>query len=136
MQRICSLTGVLVARNVLGLRKGSFLSRYSQLFVAFAVSGAVHAGASILVHGAFEDDGAMRAFLFQAVVIMVEDHVVMLGKRWGCRDCVGWRVVGFVWTGVAYGVTCERWICSMIERGIWVHDREKDWFGIGPEVKI
>jgi hypothetical protein len=86
----------------------------------------------MLVNAALEDDGAMRAFLLQAGVIMVEDHAVMLGKRWGCRDCTGWRVVGFLWTGVVLGVTCEGWVGGMIGRGTWVHDRQRDWFGVGP----
>ena len=133
-RRVCSAPGVFVVRDVLRLRKGSFASKYLQLFIGFGVSGLVHGGASVLCHGSLNDDGAMKVFLAQAVIILLEDHLIVLGKRVGFEKSGFWHVVGFFWTVFAVGASMESWAGSLLQHGIWVHDREVDWFGIGPKV--
>jgi len=133
-RRICSPLSVWLARDVLGLRKGSFASKYVQLFVAFGISGLVHGVASMLVNCEFDDDGALWCFLLQAAIIMVEDHVIDLGKAMGFKDGLFWRVVGFVWMVGALGWSLEPWVGRNIARGVWVQNRELDLFGIGPVV--
>ena len=88
----------------------------------------------MLVHRSFEDDAAFRFFLGQAVVIMVEDHVVNFGKSCGLKDSLVWRLIGCVWTIFAIGAGCEQWSGRVIGHGMWIHDREPDWFGIGPKI--
>jgi hypothetical protein len=121
-------------RDVLRLRKGSFASKYLQLFLGFGISGLVHGGASMLYHGSFNDDRAMRVFVAQAVIIFIEDHMIAFGKRMGFRDSAFWRLVGLAWTVLAVGVSMESWTDLLLEHGLWVHDREVDWFGIGPKI--
>ncbi|KAJ4340592.1 hypothetical protein N0V95_007467, partial [Ascochyta clinopodiicola] len=133
-RRVCSSPAIFVVRDVLHLRKGSFASKYLQLFIGFGVSGLVHGGASMLYHGSFEDDGAMKVFLGQAVIIFFEDHLIAFGKRLGFKDSLFWRLVGFVWTILAVGASMESWTGSLLNYGLWVHERELDWFGIGPKV--
>jgi Membrane bound O-acyl transferase family len=123
-----------IVKDLLHLRKGSFASKYLQLFIAFGVSGLVHGGAAMLYHGSFEDGGAMKAFLGQAIIIFVEDHLVEFGKKIGFRDSLFWRLVGFAWTVLAVGASMEGWTGSLLEHGLWVHEREMDLFGIGPKV--
>jgi hypothetical protein len=123
-----------MARDVLGLRKGSFASKYLQLFVGFGISGLVHGVASMLVNREFDDDGALKCFLLQAAIIMVEDHVVGLAKAMGFRDGVFWRLGGLLWMVGALGWSLEEWTGRNIARGVWVHNRELDLFGIGPKV--
>ncbi|CAJ2511971.1 Uu.00g075960.m01.CDS01 [Anthostomella pinea] len=133
-RRVCSAPGIYVARDVLRLPRGSFASKYLQLFIGFGISALVHGGASMLVHRSFEDDAAFGFFIGQAVIIMVEDHVIDFGKRLGLKDSLFWRLVGFCWTVFAIGASCERYTSKMIGNEIWVLDRAPDWFGIGPVV--
>lgn len=132
-RRMCSAPSLWLARDFLGLRKGSFASKYVQLFVAFGLSAIVHAGASILLERSWDDVGSMKFFLGQAAVIFVEDHVVALGKAMGLRDSWAWRVLGFLWTVVMVGWGSDAWFRRSLEHGLWVHDRTPDLFGVGPK---
>jgi hypothetical protein len=118
----------------LRLRRGSFASKYVQLFAGFGVSAIVHGCAAMLVHRSFEDDGAFVCFVGQAAIIMAEDHVIDLGKRLGFKDSKFWRVVGFAWTVFAIGASMENWCSRSVVQGIWVHARARDVFGIGPSI--
>jgi hypothetical protein len=133
-RRICSSPGIFLARDVLHLRRGSFASKYLQLYVGFAVSGIVHAGPPILMSGALVNDHAFSFFMWQATLIMFEDHVIDLGKRMGFKDSMFWRVVGFVWAVFAIGASAMNWTGTMVDSGMWVHQRSPDWFGIVPEI--
>lgn len=133
MRRLCAQPGIWAARDVFELRSGSFGSKYVQLFTGFAVSGVIHAGAAMLCHASFEDDDAMRVFMYQAVLIFVEDHVIEFSKKCGVKDSRFWRVVGFAWTSVALGTSLQGWTSKSLGHGLWVHDREADFFGLGPK---
>ncbi|KAL6710824.1 hypothetical protein ACN47E_007881 [Coniothyrium glycines] len=134
VRRFAGDPGIYLARDILGLQKGSFASKYLQLFVAFGISGWMHAGASMAIHRSLEDDAAMSFFLGQAVIIMIEDHVIDFGKRLGLRDSMLWRVVGFVWVVLISGISLQKWQGSVIDRGLWIRAREPDFFGIGPRI--
>lgn len=85
MRRPCSEAGRIV-NQICGFRKGSFASRYSQIWVAFAVSAAMHhAGARM---GCFKDGGLLQAayFMIQPVAFMAEDFAMWAGKRMGMKD--------------------------------------------------
>lgn len=110
------------------------MSKYVQLFIAFGISAAVHAGASMLVHRSLEDDGAWANFLGQALIIMIEDHVIDLGKSLGLRPSIFWKLLGFVWTVFILGATMQVYVGNVIAHGTWVHNRAQDWFSIGPKV--
>jgi hypothetical protein len=133
MRRICSAPSLWLARDALRLRKGSFASKYVQLFITFANSAMVHGGGSMLIARSLEDDGAFRFFMAQAAIIFVEDHLIALGKRLGFKDALGWRVLGFLWTVLMIGSTCEDWFRKTIEHGIWIHAATPDLLGIGPK---
>lgn len=93
----------------------------------------VHAVASMLCHRSFQDDYAMITFFAQAVIIMVEDHVIDFGKGLGFKDNTFWRCVGFVWAAFALGASNIVWAHGTLRHGQWVVDRERDLFGIGPK---
>jgi hypothetical protein len=133
-RRLCSAPGIFVARDVLRLPKGSFASKYLQLFVGFGISGIVHGCAVMFVHRSLNDNAAIAYFVGQAAIIMVEDHVIDLGKRLGFKDSALWRFVGFAWTVFIIGATSQVWNNKQIGDGIWVHDRTIDFFGIGPSI--
>ena len=133
-RRVCSAPSIFIVRDVLHLRKGSFASKYLQLFLGFGISGLVHGGASMLYHGSFNDDRALKVFLAQAGIIFVEDHLIEFGKRMGFKDSAFWRLIGLVWTVVTIGASMESWTGLLLKHGLWIHDREMDWFGIGPQI--
>jgi len=97
MRRPCSEAGRLFVSS-LGLKKGGFLSRYSQIWIGFLLSAAAHHMAALV--GCFEDGGYYQAlyFLIQPVGIMLEDFVVYLGKEMGWKETDWTRRVGFLWT--------------------------------------
>ncbi|KAL6162273.1 hypothetical protein ACJQWK_11215 [Exserohilum turcicum] len=132
-RRLCAAPSLWLARNGLGLKKGSFASKYVQLFAAFTITGAVHAFGSMMIAHSWDDTGSWRFFLTQAAIIMVEDHVIALGKKLGCRDSARWRLLGFVWVVLIMGCTFEDYFRHMVRQKVWVHGYMPDFFGIGPK---
>ncbi|KAF2740966.1 hypothetical protein EJ04DRAFT_111521 [Polyplosphaeria fusca] len=122
MRRICSAPATVLARDVFHLRKGTFASKYLQLFVSFAISAIAHGGASMLATRSMQDDQAFAAFMAQAIAILLEDHVIELGRHLGFRDSPMWRLIGYVWTIVWIGTSMVPYTGSMIDREIWIHD--------------
>ncbi|KAF8852861.1 hypothetical protein BDZ45DRAFT_807110 [Acephala macrosclerotiorum] len=120
MRRPCSEVG-RIAKKMLKLRDGSFLSRYSQIWVGFLVSAlSHHAGATV---GCFEDGGLWQFvyFMLQPAGIMVEDLVIHIWERCGLglpldqirRLGEVWIMIWFSWTlrfMVAYQPTV--WVTS------------------------
>ena len=85
MRRACGESGRQV-RGFLGLKKGGLASRYSQIWIAFAVSAIAHHGGAMT--GAFEDGGLSQAvyFMVQPLGFMFEDFIIYLGKSLGIKE--------------------------------------------------
>jgi hypothetical protein len=111
------------------LRKGSFASKYVQLFVGFCVSACIHAGVAVLCSKSWNDDSALFFFSVQAPIIMLEDHVIAMGTSLGLNDSFLWRLFGFLWTILAIGYTCSTWVSCLIDNGVWVYI-QKDGSGL------
>jgi hypothetical protein len=75
-----------IVKEMFGFKKGTFMSRYSQLWMAFILSTAVHQASAMT--GAYEDGGWNQAiyFMVQPVGIMFEDGVIGLGKMMGLKE--------------------------------------------------
>ena len=72
--------------RALGLQSGTWQSRYTQLYVGFAVSGLLHCGGDLLVDPSHKLFGASFPFFFsQAVAITFEDAVIALVRRSGVK---------------------------------------------------
>ncbi|KAH6718771.1 membrane bound O-acyl transferase family-domain-containing protein [Leptodontidium sp. MPI-SDFR-AT-0119] len=99
MRRPCS-EGGRITKQLFGLKKGSFASRYSQIWIAFLISTSTHHTGAVI--GMFEDGGfwQMVYFMIQPVGIMLEDFVVHVGRKMGWRESVWSKRVGFVWVFV------------------------------------
>lgn len=82
MRRPCAEAG-RITKVVCGFRTGSFASRYSQIWVGFAVSAAIHHAGAIV--GMFEDHGWWQGvyFMLQPIGIMIEDGIIGIGRRCG-----------------------------------------------------
>ena len=111
--------GKLVANRILKIPRGTNASFYTQLYVAFFVSGLIHQAGDCL----FEKRIVYRSlnfFLLQAVAITFEDFVIYIAKRfllrWGIKLTPGkagesWtemfvRVMGYCWVVVWF---CFSW---------------------------
>jgi hypothetical protein len=83
VRRYCTSAGLAVTRLFL-FQKGSFASRYTQLWVGFMVGAFIHFPPAVRwVDGGFWQ---AVAFLCQPIAIMLEDFVILGGKRIGLRD--------------------------------------------------
>lgn len=85
MRRPCAEAG-RITKEICGFRKGTFASRYSQIWVAFAVSATIHHVGAIT--GFFEDNGFLQAifFMIQPLGIMFEDGVKAAGSSLGIHE--------------------------------------------------
>jgi len=82
------------------IEKGSLVSRYGQLYLAFAASAFLHHFPA-LIHGTGGDDSArdqLVYFLIQPLAITFEDFVIYLGKRAGVKRSWKTRALGKIWT--------------------------------------
>lgn len=115
--------GKLVANKVLKFPRGTNRSSYTQLYVAFLLSGAIHSSAEFmlqrrLVYRSF------TFFLLQAVAITFEDAVIYTAKRFlfsrgtelkpGKADESWAEVVlrggGYCWVTLWFCLTLPAWI--------------------------
>ncbi|KAH8592489.1 membrane bound O-acyl transferase family-domain-containing protein [Bisporella sp. PMI_857] len=104
VRRPCSEAGRLTVK-LFGFRKGSFMSRYSQVWVAFLASAVMHHSGAMVA--AYEDGGFWQAayFMVQPVAYMMEDFVMFLGRRAGI-EASGWtRAIGRLWVFLWFSVT-------------------------------
>jgi Membrane bound O-acyl transferase family len=92
-----SIIGKHVAFTVCGFKPGTMASSYTQLFVAFLVSGLMHTGGDYMVFHRFTSFSS-QFFLLQAIAISFEDFVLWSTKHW----CARWdrritRIIGYIW---------------------------------------
>jgi len=72
--------GRLVANKVLKFPRGTNRSSYTRLYVGFFLSGLLHCPGDFMVGGRVVYH-SIKFFLFQAVVITLEDFVIYIAKR-------------------------------------------------------
>ncbi|KAF2872957.1 membrane bound O-acyl transferase family-domain-containing protein [Massariosphaeria phaeospora] len=132
LRRICSDPAIWLARDILHLRKGSFASKYLQLYLGFFISALIHAVPTAMILHSWKDANTLPVFMAQALMIMVEDHVIDLGKSAGLRESVFWRIVGHAWTITWFGLSTAPYAAKVVGYGQFVHEKTPDFFGIGP----
>ncbi|KAH9948646.1 membrane bound O-acyl transferase family-domain-containing protein [Amylocystis lapponica] len=97
LRRQLSAVGKWSSR-VLGFRPGSWQSSYTQLYIAFMLSGFLHMGGdAMLGKGTYGE--SFWFFFAQALAITFEDAVIGAAKRAGVRFPVPVeRALGYIWT--------------------------------------
>ena len=104
IQVLNSWTGAFV--DYFGIKRGTNLSSYTQLWLAFLLSGCMHANSMLGLPAPFNITrsertvGMVQFFLFQAAAITFEDFVQWGWKRLGGKtENAGplLRTVGYVW---------------------------------------
>ncbi|KAJ7590582.1 membrane bound O-acyl transferase family-domain-containing protein [Mycena floridula] len=117
LRRFVTAHGRFVSGRVLGLRRGTNLSSYVQLYTAFLLSGILHYFADYTVlrnYGA-----ALRFFLWQAVAITFEDGVIALGRRVGIQGRAPlWRFLGYAWVWTWFAICFPTWQDPLMSAGM------------------
>jgi len=107
--------------TVLGFKPGTLGSSYTQLYVAFFLSGLVHTGGDIVL--SFHNPAAPRSFfsmpffLLQAFAITVEDILIWMARRMGVKGSVWTRAVGYAWVTVWFGWCLSEYVENAIRAG-------------------
>ncbi|EME84991.1 uncharacterized protein MYCFIDRAFT_83040 [Pseudocercospora fijiensis CIRAD86] len=112
-------SGLLV--STLGLKKGTFASRYTKLYASFFISFVIHSWYSFCAGP--DEMGNFRFFMSQAVLITVEDGVRFVWRETGGRNHEApvtrfERVVGYVWTFVWFTYISQEVHQVFFEKGL------------------
>ncbi|KDQ23046.1 hypothetical protein PLEOSDRAFT_1049453 [Pleurotus ostreatus PC15] len=97
LRRMLTSHGRFVTDKILHLpREAKLTRRYTQLYVAFFISGVLHHWAEYLVIHHL-GGGSLQFFLSQALAIHCEDIVIYAGGKMGLKQSRAWQVVGYIW---------------------------------------
>ncbi|KAK7012864.1 acetyltransferase sirH [Favolaschia claudopus] len=119
IRRILVSHSKLIAHRILNLHPGSTASAYTQLFVAFFLSGIIHySGQYMLLRDESRPmpKGPLVFFLAQAVVITLEDGLVAVGKKLHLTSG-WWRVIGYAWVVAWLSISTPVWIDQQVAAG-------------------
>ncbi|EAW11042.1 wax synthase family protein [Aspergillus clavatus NRRL 1] len=107
---LSKITGAVV--DFLGIRRGTNASSYTQLWLAFTISGVMHAASQLLMPRPVNiepKDIAIGIFLFfpwQAAMITLEDFVIWLWKRrFGPENPTWAPLVGYLWVMLTFWIS-------------------------------
>ncbi|KAF7352271.1 MBOAT-2 domain-containing protein [Mycena venus] len=118
MIQFLSAHGKFVAHKVLRLKPGSNVSAYTQLYVAFLISGIMHYLPDYMALRHW-GGGALVFFLLQAVAITFEEGVQSLGRRLGFTESWRWKVVGYCWVWSWFAFCLPIWQDPLLHEGVF-----------------
>lgn len=116
VRKLLSGWGDAISDNVLCLRRGTLLSRYTRLFLAFFISGVLHHVHDMTWGVPHSKLSSVVFFSMQALGIMFEDAVQAVTKSWGIPQRVR-SVVGFFWLWAFLWWTTPRWFYPTVRGG-------------------
>ncbi|KAF7291773.1 hypothetical protein HMN09_01236900 [Mycena chlorophos] len=117
-RRFLASHGRFFAHRILRLPRGTYLSAYTQLFVAFFVSGMMHYIPEYMTLRNW-GGGALRFFLMQALAILVEDRVLALGRQVvGSANTRRWKLLGYLWVWTWFAWTLPGWVDPLARTGL------------------
>lgn len=115
-QQKMSSPASFVTNSVLGLPKGTPVSRYTHLFLTFFISGLMHAMTDLAEGFTWQQSGSLRFFCTQAVGIIVEDGIRTF-YRWALPN---WKqasthqtfnkILGYIWVVIFMVWSTPAWI--------------------------
>jgi Membrane bound O-acyl transferase family len=103
-----------LTRQIFGFPPGSIASSYTQLYVAFLISG--------LIHIVSPDPRPMNFFLCQATAITIEDAIIALAKRAGLKKSMFHRLLGYAWVYFCLLMTMAPWVDVLNVVGMGEYD--------------
>ena len=123
-QVLTTFTGAFV--DAVGIKRGSTLSSYTQLWLAFLISALMHAQSFLILPSptnitlSERTVGVVQFFLWQAAAITFEDFVQWLWARLGGKTSgpsIFRTVIGYVW------VVWSFWYSVPLGADVWMRMR-------------
>ena len=128
--------GRLVANEFLKLPRGTNRSSYTQLYVAFLLSGLLHFTGDFIIEKRIVYY-SFKFFLLQAIAITLEDFILYIAKRLLRRERIelkpgktdeSWaevvaRVIGYCWVTLWFCLTLPLWLDELNAIGFGSFDR-------------
>ena len=103
--------------NLLHLPRGT-LATYFKLFMAFFLSGLIHATGDYILFQNFSEGTSVRFFLLQAAGITLEDAVIALGSRLGYKESNAFKLIGFAWVFAWFTFSMPIWLDPEVHAGL------------------
>ena len=104
------------------MSKGTVLARYPVLLVTFTISGILHHLGDVAIGVPWEEAGAARFFIMQAIGIMIEDTVQgifrwLTGQKRTPAKPTGWKhALGLAWVLIWLTWTTPVWVYPVAQR--------------------
>ncbi|KAK7062307.1 membrane bound O-acyl transferase family-domain-containing protein [Favolaschia claudopus] len=118
MRRFLSAHGKFLAHRVMGFKPGSTASAYTQLYVAFFISGIMHYLPEYMALRHW-GGGALVFFLLQAVAITLEECVLAAGHWFGLTPSRRWKIVGYFWVWTWFAYCLPIWQDPLLQKGVF-----------------
>jgi hypothetical protein len=118
MTQFLSAHGKFVAHRLMGLKPGSATSAYTQLYVAFLISGIMHYLPEYMALRHW-GGGALLFFLLQAVAITLEECLQSAGRRLGLTASWRWKVIGYFWVWSWFALCLPIWQDPLLHEGVF-----------------
>jgi hypothetical protein len=112
-----------VTSTAFGFNPGTLGSSYTQLYVAFILSGLIHTGGDMLLYSHTSATSISRPFfsmpffLLQAIIITLEDMFIGITKRLRVKSSAWTRVLGYVWVATWFGWCVSEFVTELIRAG-------------------
>jgi hypothetical protein len=117
-RKFSSISHTLV-HEVLGLSRGTLIARLLRILAAFASSGVMHLLIDLSSGISFRDSGAMKAFIAQALGLIIEEIVMSIYQRLPrhARFAENWeKALGFTWVALFLTWSVPAYIYPMMWR--------------------
>ncbi|KAF8160003.1 membrane bound O-acyl transferase family-domain-containing protein [Crassisporium funariophilum] len=116
IRRAVSTPGKFIARDCLQFSAGTLLSSYTQLYIAFFLSGAFHGAADwIVVRNSATFNRNIAFYTVQALAITLEDMIIYVGKRFNIGRL---PLLPYMWVAIWMTWSSPIWLETLIEGGM------------------
>ncbi|OAX38573.1 hypothetical protein K503DRAFT_691336, partial [Rhizopogon vinicolor AM-OR11-026] len=107
--------------SAFGFKRGTLESSYTQLYVAFFLSGLMHTGGDIVLSSHTSTVSrsffSMPFFLLQAFAITLEDMFIWIAGRLNVKSNLWTRVLGYVWVAAWFGWCVPEFVKNQVRWG-------------------
>lgn len=108
----------VVARRVVRAPRGSMLSRQTQSYFAFTLSGLYHWAAAKMAAPSESFTRTLTFFLMMPNILLLEDLVIRFAQeKLGWRGS-WWRIIGLVWTFLALTILSTGFVNDLVAPGL------------------
>lgn len=121
MRQVAHPGGLLLSRDILRLRKGSFAARGTYLVAAFASTGFYHTIVNIYASGGrgLNPCGDMEFFVSQGVIVFLEGMLIDLVVSSGHASSKRWKILGYIWCFCCVSYSQLWYVENLRQAGLW-----------------